>query len=115
MPKFQLTGQYNDIREEEEFKNVIIANRMVAESQAKQYPFIDPSEEEQFRKHKFSAYYWWVVLHELLGHGTGRMMVETERGSTTLTSTTHLSIRLMESRLRRGINSDRLGLASLET
>ncbi|KAK7753488.1 hypothetical protein SLS62_004563 [Diatrype stigma] len=71
---------YNDIRQEDGFKNVIIANRMVAESQAQQYPFIDASEEEQFKKHKFPAYYWWVVLHELLGHGTGRMMVETTEG-----------------------------------
>ncbi|RYP89132.1 hypothetical protein DL769_000180 [Monosporascus sp. CRB-8-3] len=71
---------YNDIRQEEGFKNVIIANRMVAESQVKQYPFIDASEAEQFKKHKFPAYYWWVVLHELLGHGTGRMMVETIDG-----------------------------------
>ncbi|KAH6890266.1 peptidase family M49-domain-containing protein [Thelonectria olida] len=71
---------YNDIRQEDGFKNVIIANRMLAESQAKQYPFIDASEAEQFKKHKFQAYYWWVVLHELLGHGTGRMMVETTDG-----------------------------------
>ncbi|RKK17492.1 Dipeptidyl peptidase 3 [Fusarium oxysporum f. sp. cepae] len=67
---------YNDIRQEDGFKNVIIANRMVAESQAEQYPFIDASEAEQFKKHKYPAYYWWVVLHELLGHGTGKMMVE---------------------------------------
>lgn len=53
---------------------------MIAESQAKQYPFIDVSEAEQFKKHKFPAYYWWVVLHELLGHGTGQMMVETTNG-----------------------------------
>lgn len=72
---------YNDIRQEDGFKNVIIANRMVAESQAKQYPFIDVSEAEQFQKHKFPAYYLWVVLHELLGHGTGRMMVETRDGN----------------------------------
>lgn len=72
--------QYNDIRQEDGFKNVIVANRMVAESQAKQSPFIDASEAEQFKKHKFPAYYWWVVLHELLGHGTGRMMVETTDG-----------------------------------
>ncbi|KAK9435535.1 dipeptidyl peptidase III [Metarhizium brunneum] len=67
---------YNDIRQENGFKNVIISNRMIAESQAKQYPFIEDSEAEQFRKHKFQASYCWVVLHELLGHGTGRMMVE---------------------------------------
>lgn len=72
--------QYNDIRQEEGFKNVIIANRMVAESQAQQYPFIDASEAADFKRCKFPAYYWWVVLHELLGHGTGRMMVEVEEG-----------------------------------
>src|SRR5215471_15133821 len=65
--------QYNDIRQEFGFKNVIIANRMTAEL-AKQPLFVDESESEQFRKHKFAAYYLWVVLHELLGHGTGKMM-----------------------------------------
>jgi dipeptidyl-peptidase-3 len=49
---------------------------MVTESQAKQYPFIQASEAEIFQKQKFPVYYWWVVLHELLGHGTGQMMVE---------------------------------------
>ena len=53
---------------------------MHVESQALQYPFIHNSEAEVFRKHKFPAYYWWVVLHELLGHGTGQMMVEESRG-----------------------------------
>ncbi|CAH0018750.1 unnamed protein product [Clonostachys rhizophaga] len=71
---------YNDIRQEDGFKNVIISNRMVTESQAKQYPFIQASETVIFQKHKFPAYYWWVVLHELLGHGTGQMMVEHTEG-----------------------------------
>jgi len=53
---------------------------MAAQSQTAQYPFIDASEAEQFSKHKFPAYYWWVVLHELLGHGTGKMLVESELG-----------------------------------
>ncbi|KAI1462265.1 dipeptidyl peptidase III [Annulohypoxylon moriforme] len=67
---------YNDIRQDVGFKNVIIANRMTAESTAMQWPFIDDSEMEVFQKHKYPAYYWWVVLHELLGHGTGKMMIE---------------------------------------
>ncbi|KAI0849929.1 dipeptidyl peptidase III [Daldinia vernicosa] len=67
---------YNDIRQDVGFKNVIIANCMIAESTAMQWPFIDDSEVEVFRKHKYPAYYWWVVLHELLGHGTGKMMIE---------------------------------------
>lgn len=71
---------YNDIRQETGFKNIIISNRMHVESLAGQYPFIHPSEAETFKKHKFPAYYWWVVLHELLGHGTGKVMVEKSPG-----------------------------------
>ncbi|KAF2678548.1 peptidase M49, dipeptidyl-peptidase III [Lentithecium fluviatile CBS 122367] len=73
---------YNDIREQCGFKNVIIANRMSAESnKAHCNPFVDPADLNSFQKAKYPAYYWWVVLHELLGHGTGRMMVETSPGN----------------------------------
>jgi len=43
-------------------------------------PFIDPVELDTFQRANYPAYYWWVVLHELLGHGTGRMMVEESEG-----------------------------------
>ncbi|KAI1147263.1 peptidase family M49-domain-containing protein [Nemania diffusa] len=72
---------YNDIRQEDGFKSVIIANRMAVEGKAIQYPFIEPHRAKEFQKHKFSAYYMWVVLHELFGHGTGKMMVEADRGN----------------------------------
>ncbi|KAJ5058664.1 peptidase family M49-domain-containing protein [Bipolaris maydis] len=72
---------YNDIRDELGFKNVIIANRMCAEGKkARGSPFIDPAELDSFQKANYPAYYWWVVLHELFGHGTGRMMVEESEG-----------------------------------
>ncbi|KAM7186319.1 Peptidase family M49 domain containing protein [Rhypophila sp. PSN 637] len=75
---------YNDIRQEHRFKNLIIANRMAAVNQAaadpSSCPFLDPSEAKTFIKHKNPTQYWWVVLHELLGHGTGRMMVENAYG-----------------------------------
>ena len=68
---------YNDIRQQYGFKNVIIANRMSAESdEAQVSPFVQPSEASMFQKHKYPTYYIWVVLHELLGHGTGKMMAE---------------------------------------
>ena len=69
--------QYKDIRQECGFKIVIVANRMSTESnQTGACPFLHPDEAEKFHKHKYSAYYWWVVLHELLGHGTGKMIVQ---------------------------------------
>ncbi len=49
-------------------------------SRAQLSPFLDPSDAETFQKSKYPAYYWWVVLHELLGHGTGRMMIEEPTG-----------------------------------
>jgi len=50
---------------------------MSAESSKTQScPFLDSHDIENFQRDKYPAYYWWVVLHELLGHGTGRMMVE---------------------------------------
>ena len=70
---------YNDIRQDCGFKNMIIANRMTAESNSSAIsPFIDPPEASIFQKHKYPAYYIWVVLHELFGHGTGKMMCEGE-------------------------------------
>lgn len=77
-----LIFQYNDIRQDYGFKNVIIANRMAAESSDQlASPFVSAEEAESFQKHKFPAYYIWVVLHELLGHGTGKMMCQESDGS----------------------------------
>jgi dipeptidyl-peptidase III len=44
-------------------------------------PFVADDESEAFQMAKFSAYYIWVVLHELFGHGTGKMMSEEADGS----------------------------------
>ena len=44
------------------------------------YSFLRPEEAEIFQKHKSITYYIWVVLHELLGHGTGKMLCETSPG-----------------------------------
>lgn len=55
---------------------------MVAESQrARGLHLVDESEQETFKKHRPHAYYIWVVLHEILGHGTGRFLTETTPGN----------------------------------
>lgn len=53
---------------------------MTVESTALQWPFIDDKEMAVFKKHKYPAYYWWVVLHELLGHGTCKLLAEESSG-----------------------------------
>ena len=68
---------YNDIRHQHGFKNVIIANRMIAESDETQVsPSVSASEAAAFQKHRYAALHTWIVLHELLGHGTGKLMTE---------------------------------------
>ncbi len=66
----------NGIRQDHGFKNVIIANRMMAESNEPASPFVDPSEALFYQKYRFVTYYVWVVLHELVGHGTGKLLSE---------------------------------------
>lgn len=48
---------------------------------------VDSSEQETFKKHRFHSYYIWVVLHEILGHGTGRFLSESPPGNFQFQST----------------------------
>ncbi|RAL00385.1 dipeptidyl peptidase III [Aspergillus ibericus CBS 121593] len=73
---------YNDIRQDTGYKNIIFSNRMVSESsRARGLHMVDKSEQDTFKQHRFHAYYIWVVLHEILGHGTGRFLTESSDGS----------------------------------
>lgn len=54
----------------------MISNRISAENKGGPSPFISATDAPAFMKHKYHAYYYWVVIHELLGHGTGRMLTQ---------------------------------------
>lgn len=71
---------YNDIRQEVGFKNVMISNQITAEYKAdrKDPAFIDPAEAPAFIVAEYDAFYIWVVLHELLGHGTSKLLTQYE-------------------------------------
>ncbi|KAL4792863.1 dipeptidyl peptidase III [Aspergillus venezuelensis] len=72
---------YNDIRQETGYKNIIFSNRMLAESHRERGAWmISESEISTFKQHLPHAYYIWVVLHEILGHGTGRFLTEASQG-----------------------------------
>ena len=70
--------QFNDIRQDVGFKNVMIANQIAAEyGQKRESPaFIDPSDESIFVTAEYDAFYIWVVLHELLDHGTSKLLTQ---------------------------------------
>ncbi|KAL2850880.1 dipeptidyl peptidase III [Aspergillus pseudodeflectus] len=68
---------YNDIRQDIGYKNIIFSNRMLAERiRARGLQLVAENEQERYQNHRFHSYYIWVVLHEILGHGTGRFLVE---------------------------------------
>ena len=54
----------------------MIANQISAGQPSTISPFLDNADIEGYRSHKSHASYLWVVLHELMGHGTGRMLVQ---------------------------------------
>lgn len=41
---------------------------------------VDEAERRIFGEHRFTAYYIWVVLHEIMGHGTGKLLLEQSPG-----------------------------------
>ncbi|KAF3911562.1 hypothetical protein ABW20_dc0110339 [Dactylellina cionopaga] len=72
---------FNDIRQETGFKNVMIANSMRSpdgDSGTRQEYHetikVDPAVESEYYKHYQATFYLWVVFHELLGHGTGKLL-----------------------------------------
>jgi dipeptidyl-peptidase III len=76
--------KYNDIRQECGFKNVMIANQISSREDSKSSPrqaskaspFLENQDIAGYRKHESHATYLWIVFHELMGHSTGRMMVQ---------------------------------------
>lgn len=75
--------QFNDVRQEVGFKNVMISNQIAAEYSAdrKDPAFIDASEAAQYLVAEYDSFYIWVVLNELLGHGTSKLLTEYEDGT----------------------------------
>ncbi|KAJ2971703.1 hypothetical protein NUW58_g9342 [Xylaria curta] len=72
---------YNDIRETYGFKNIVYANRMSANADPNRPLYwIAPSESKSFRKVYHVLRFITTSIHELLGHGTGKLLAETSRG-----------------------------------
>lgn len=61
----------------------MISNQIAAEykSDRTDPPFIDLSEVPSYIRPEYDAFYIWVVLHELLGHGTSKPLTQYADGS----------------------------------
>src|ERR1700753_3699265 len=72
---------FDDIRQTEGFKNVSLGNVLSAKAPNEKIPFIKDSDLEIYQAQRDAAFEVQVGLHELLGHGCGKLLQETSPGT----------------------------------
>jgi dipeptidyl-peptidase-3 len=71
---------FDDIRQNDGFKNVSLGNVLSAKAPDEKIPFISDADLEIYQKYRDAAFEVQVGLHELTGHGCGKLLQETKPG-----------------------------------
>lgn len=69
---------YDDVRLNIGFKNVSLGNILSAKSGSEPVTFLEEKDKELFNKYRGQAFEVQVGIHELLGHGTGKLLQQVD-------------------------------------
>ncbi len=70
---------YDDIRQNEGFKNVYLGN-VLKKREEKKIRFLKNSEAKMYSKNFTDSMFVKVALHEMMGHGSGKLFMKNKEG-----------------------------------